>query len=155
MVHFLDQSDAWTRETIRRVGWALQYVFDGEDEQVPPYCYTIGLHELGHPELLVVGLDHGTAAHLLNTVGERIRHGEWLRVGDVLTVDERSNRLEVRTVPNPGDILFSANRHYRRADEDSIPAYQLVWHDMNGRFPWDAGYELPAWRQPLPGTFRA
>jgi hypothetical protein len=116
MVHFLDQSDAWTQDMIDRFGWTLQYVSNGEDEHVPPFCYTIGLHELGHPELLVFG-DQCMSAMVLNTVG--------------------------------------ANRHYHRPDEDSVPAMQLVWPDAHGRFPWDTGYELPAWYQPPPGSFGA
>jgi hypothetical protein len=156
MVHFLDQSDAWTQDMIDRFGLALQYVFNGEDDHVPPFCYTIGLHELGHPELLVFGLDQGTSAKILNTVGARIRDGERLRDGDVLTLAGESPLLvTARTVPNPGEILFSANRHYHRPDEDSVPALQLVWPDAHGRFPWDTGYELPAWYQPPPGSFRA
>jgi hypothetical protein len=156
MVHFLDQSDAWTQDMIDRFGWALQYVFDGEGDHVPPFCYTIGLHELDHPELLIFGLDQGTSAQILNTAGARIRTGERLHDGDVLTLDgDPQLRVTALTVPNPGEILYSTNRHYHRPDDDSVPALQLVWPDDVGRFPWDAGYELPAWWQPLPGTFRA
>ncbi|WP_457098433.1 DUF4262 domain-containing protein [Microbacterium sp. P5_E9] len=51
--------------------------------------------------------------------------------------------------------MFAANRFYQRPDEASVPALQLTYPDKEGRFPWDAGCSLPAWRQPRPGEFRA
>ncbi len=63
--------------------------------------------------------------------------------------------MVVEQVPNPGDIVYGANRHYRRPDEASVPVLQLTWDDGAGRFPWDDGYSVPASVQPRPGSFRA
>jgi predicted fused transcriptional regulator/phosphomethylpyrimidine kinase len=55
VTHFLDQSDAWTRDIVRRHGWAVEYVF-GEGEKYPPVAYTVGLYGLSeHPELAIFG----------------------------------------------------------------------------------------------------
>lgn len=152
--HFLDQSDAWTRDTIDRRGWALQYVF-GDGEHDPPFCYTIGLHGLGHPELVVFGLDQQSAGSALNDLGDRIRGGATLVEGELVSFAEWPCRLHVLALPNAAEILFSANRFYGRADDDPVAALQLVWDDRGGHFPWEPDYEPPGWLQPLPGTFRA
>lgn len=57
-------------------------------------------------------------------------------------------------VPNPGEIVFSANRFYERPAGYSVPALQVGYDDDNGRFPWDPGFSHPE-LQPRPGTFRA
>ena len=51
-----------------------------------PFAYTVGLFGLGHSELLIFGVPPGTAAVVLNSLGERIRAGENLLPGLELTV---------------------------------------------------------------------
>ena len=57
-------------------------------------------------------------------------------------------------LPNPGEILFTANRFYQRPEEASVPALQLSYDDKAGRFPWEEGYAAPE-MQPRPGTWSA
>lgn len=54
---WLDQYQAHMTETIRRVGWMIEYVggdacdrpdCDGCDRDGPPFAYTVGLFGLGH-----------------------------------------------------------------------------------------------------------
>ena len=113
-----------------------------------------GLFGLGHPELVVTGVDPGTAHGLLNCLADRVRGGDNLVPGQLLTFDEWPHRVTVEQLPNPGEILFSANRHYQRPAEASVDAFQLTYDDLQGRFPWDAGYadEL---MQPRPGSWTA
>jgi hypothetical protein len=72
---WLDQEDAWSREMIRKHGWAIQAVSAEPDERIPSFAYTIGLTELGHPELLAFGLTQRNAGSLLNGLGNRVRDG--------------------------------------------------------------------------------
>lgn len=148
---------------IRRYGWYIQYVgSDGcshpgcreEPGEGPPFAYTIGLFGLGHPELLIVGVPSGTAKGVLNDLGERIRRGADLIAGELITFDDWPHRIVPEPVPNPGDIVLWANRHYHRPPEYSVPALQLSYDDIAGRFPWEDGYAAPE-MQPRPGTFRA
>jgi hypothetical protein len=60
----------------------------------------------------------------------------------------------VEEVPNPGEIVFTANRHYQRPPEFSVSVFQLSYDDTSGRFPWEPDYAAPE-MQPRPGTFRA
>lgn len=148
---WLDQEDRRTTEVIREYGWAVQHVL-GEAES-PPFAYTIGLFGLGHPELIVFGLDSASAGRMLNALGERIRGNRDLRVGESIELDGTSTRVRVDPFAHRERALFAANRFYRRPDEASVPALQLTW-DVDGAFPGDPGYSLPAWLQPRPGQYR-
>lgn len=152
---WLDQQDTRVAQSIRRHGLFVQFVFGDEGRVPATFAYTVGLFGLGHAELVVVSVDPGTAAGLLNHLGERIYAGENLIPGQLLTFDEWTHRVTVEELPNPGEIVFSANRHYQRPPEFSVPAYQLTSDDQHGRFPWEPGYADGPDVQPRPGTWRA
>lgn len=166
---WLDQEDKRTADIIRTHGVYIQYVggsecaccdhFDQEpaepEAHSTPFAYTVGLFGIGHPELLIVGTDPGTAMGVLNDVSARIRAGRDLVPGELLTFDGWAHRVTVEIVPNPGEIAFAANRFSQRPDEHSVPLLQLTYDDRWGRFPWDDGYANPSWVQPRPGDLRA
>jgi hypothetical protein len=160
---FLDQDDANTATVVRRHRWLIQYVGGGRcmqpgcgcaGEDGPAFAYTVGLFGLAHPELLVFGLDPDTSAHLLNELGDRVLAGEALLPGRLLEFEQWAHRVIPEVVPNPGEVVFAANRFYQRPDEASVPVLQLSYDDCDGRFPWESGYSHPE-RQPRPGTFHA
>lgn len=160
---WLDQEDARIAEVIRRHGWAIEYIgggccsfpgCDGGEDEEPPFAYTVGLFGLGHPELLVFGLDPDSALHLLNELGNRVKQGDALVPGMLIELDNWSHRVIPEDVPNPGEVVFSANRFYQRPDFASVPVLQLSYDDSRGHFPWDEDYSHPD-RQPRPGTFKA
>lgn len=158
-----DQHDAYIAATIRRVGWVINYI--GGDTCAkpgcdcppgigPPFAYTTGLFGLGHPELLVFGLDPETTSGLLNLLGSRIKAGEHFLAGVEVELDGWHHKIIPEVVPNPGEIVFESNRFYRRPDRASVPVLQLTYDDGTGCYPWDPGYPVPE-MQPRPGTFRA
>lgn len=160
---WLDQEDARVTDIVRRYGWFIQYVGGGlctypgcecGETDRPPFGYTVGLFGLGHPELLILGVDPNTAGRVLNDLGERVRSGATLMVGQMITFDWWANRIVPEQVPNPGDIVYSANRFYDRPPEVSVPVLQLSYDDGEGRFPWEESYAV-ADKQPRPGTFTA
>lgn len=151
----LDEEDRRTAQTIRARGTRNEYVFGDMPKREAPFAYTIGLFGMGHPELLVFGLDPRTSSLLLDDVAARVRAGEDLRAGQVLSFAGWRHRVAVEVVPNPGEIVFAANRYYDRTDEHSVPVLQLTYDDRDGRFPWEDGYDTAAWLQPRPGAFRA
>lgn len=155
VIAWLDQEDRHTAETIRRHGVYLQYVGGDARRRATSFAYTVGLFGIGHPELLVLGLDPRTAALLLNDVADRVRGGGDLLLGEVLEFDGWSHRVIVERVPNPGEIAFAANRFYQRPDAFSVELLQLTYDDREGRFPWEDGYSRAHWIQPRPGEFRA
>ena len=52
------------REIIDGHGWAIQYV----ESENRPFAYTVGLTDLGLPELLMTGLPPRTSGRLLNSI---------------------------------------------------------------------------------------
>jgi len=160
---WLDQEDARMKTVIRRHGWAIEYIgggccavpgCDGGDDDGPPFAYTVGLFGMGHPELLAFGLDPSTTSELFNAIGRGVRDDETLIPGQMLTFPEWGHRVVPEAVPNPGEIVFSANRFYQRPTDFSVPVLQLSYDDLQGRFPWEEGYSDTE-MQPRPGTFRA
>ncbi|MCK6079732.1 DUF4262 domain-containing protein [Microbacterium sp. EYE_5] len=152
---WLDEESAYTAAVIRDHGVFIQYV-GGMLESAAPFAYTVGLFGSGRPEIAIVGVSPGTAAAVLNTVAKRVIAGEELRPGQIIGFGEEwPHRVRVEQVPNPGDIAYSANDHYRRAPGSSVPLLQLTYDDKGGRFPDEDGYANPGWVQPRPGRWRA
>lgn len=161
---WLDQEDARVTEAIRQHGWFIQYVGGGmcsapgcdgsPDDGEPAFAYTVGLFGLGHPELLILGVDPHTARGVLNELGDRVRSGANLLPGQLIGFDQWSHRIVPEEVPNPGDIVFSANRFYQRPEQASVPVLQLSYDDAEGHFPWEDDYGAPQ-LQPRPGDFSA
>ena len=148
---WLDQEDRLVVDTIRKHGCFVQYVFGEGDE--PPFAYTVGLFGIGHPELIIFGLDAHRSARALNHFFDQVRAGSDLTPGEVVKPWDDPVAFLVEQFPDPGATLHSANRHYQRPPEFSVPAYQLSW-SIDGFFPGDDGYPLPPTVQPRPGTFR-
>ena len=155
LIAWLDQEDAHLAQVIRARRWAVQYVGPGQGPGEPAFGYTIGLFGLGHPELVVVGLPPAIVHGMLERVAELVADGRDLVPGELVTAPGLDTGLVVEVVPNPGQVLFAANRFYQRPEEYSVPAYQLAWPDPDGLFPWDAGYPCGPDCQPRPGTWRA
>jgi len=164
IVAFLDQEDAEVVSCIRRYGVFIQYVTGscgspaccggGDADEGVRFAYTVGLFGVGHPELVLVGASSGTSAGVLNELSDRVRAGTDIVPGQILSLEQWPHRIIAETVPNPGEIVYAANRHYQRPAEVSVPALQLSYDDEAGRFPWDEGHLVPD-RQPRPGTWRA
>ncbi|MFW3171423.1 DUF4262 domain-containing protein [Geodermatophilus sp. CPCC 206100] len=155
MTAWLDQEDAHLAAVVRRSRWAVQYVGPGEEPGEPAFGYTIGLFGLRHPELVIVGLGPDETHGLLDAVCTLVAGGRDLVPGEFLSCEGRPGQLHVEVCPNPGEVVFSANRFYERPPEYSVPAYQLPWPHRNGTFPWDPGSPCGPGCQPRPGTWRA
>ncbi len=146
--------------TIREHGCYIGYVAgcgctDPTCSDQATFAYSTGLFGLGHPELLIFNVDQGTAAGVINDLFARVRGGQDLVPGEVVSFPGWPHRLSVEVVPNPEEIALIAHRHYGKPPFDPIPLLQLTWDDRFGRFPWDPGYSVPASVQPRPGTFQA
>jgi hypothetical protein len=136
------------RRSIRRHGWALQYVQSGIDEYdvYPAYCYSVGHTAKGLPELVVTGRVADQSAQVLNDLGSWQASGLDLRPGDRHTAGGLDVYLvEVRECES---WLLGAVAMYGR-----IRALQAVWADCRGLLPWE-GAEDWTIVQPLLGPPR-
>jgi hypothetical protein len=122
---------------MRDRGWAVQTVHGGA--QAPPSAYTVGLTNFDHhPELVIVGVDHETAAAILDELSRRVQAGERLTAGQRLEgLDETDYPMILLAVTDPASHLVVA----RRLLGEELTALQVVWPDPDGRFPWDAAHD--------------
>jgi hypothetical protein len=108
-----------------------------EDDSGPGFAYSVGLfHNFDHPEILIVGLDLTMMHGIINNLMDEIRNGTRFqprrRTADIL---ERFD-CEFREVAVSyyRELLGCATWFYRGTD---FPAFQCVWPDMQGHFPWE------------------
>lgn len=138
------------KEIIDRVGWAVMNIFPGVDDPdtVSPFAYTVGLAAHGYPELLITGLPPDLGHALLNKLAvrvydkaERFTHGQ--RVSDLLTGHD------VVIVEGPATEELLPRVAIALYGRDQVRLQQVVWPDLQDRFPWEDGYELDRHEQPL------
>jgi hypothetical protein len=122
---------------VREHGWAVQGVHGGTES--PPFAYTVGLTNFDrHPELVIFGVDHDTAAAILNELSGRVQAGERLTAGQRLEgLVEAAYPMVLLAVHDPASHLAVACRLLG----DELTALQVVWPDPAGRFPWEPAHD--------------
>ena len=116
------------------------------DGHRPPYSYTVGLSELGRPELLITGLSKDRAANILTAVAEQLIESETPVPGAMLRLPGKRPGEVVR-VAEPGVHLEVAADIF----PDQLSALQLVYADSRGRWPWDPAFRNGRAGQPVLG----
>jgi hypothetical protein len=120
-------------------GWHVVGVL--EDDEGPGYAFSVGMfHTLGHPEILLMGLQHSVAHRLVNDMGDAIRRGERYEPGQ---------KYDGLAAGFPLAFVSRARRYYREYlgyalwlyQGPEFPALQCVWPDKAGKFPWEPGYD--------------
>jgi hypothetical protein len=136
---------AWIAETVERVGWTTISVFAVAGSEVP-FSYTIGLHQHGFPEFLIVGLSQQQAQPILGDLAERVlQKGERFHDGQELLDVFRGFRARLHAVPKPGRPLNMARNHY----QGDVEALQVLWPDGENRLPGEEGCGILPGQQPL------
>lgn len=132
-------------------GWMVQAVFATDTE--PGFAYTVGLSAKGLPELIVFALPPQHATAILNQVAQTMvnignPYPEWGLIAEVM---EGANCMVVNADRDKTDnYMFQAK--YRYPD---YKAMQLVWTDLNMKFPWEDGFDPDLIRlQPLMFDYR-
>jgi hypothetical protein len=131
---------------------------DDHDPHGPSFAYTLGLgHRLGHPELLMSGLDHRVMHRALNDVARRIMNGRPVAPGDFLEGVLAGVPVAVEEVTDEGlrDAVTWSGWFHRRKPA----ALALVWPDRSGVFAWQPGapdildeLQPRGWRVPIEHT---
>jgi hypothetical protein len=130
------------REAVRAHGWVIKC----DDEGTCPYAYTIGLHELGLPELLATGVTTDRALALLDYfTNDAIVNGP-PAPGDRIVLSDTA-MIEAVQVDHPAAYMDLAVALFG----PDLRAVQLVWTDLCGRWPWDAAFDYDGVTQPVLG----
>lgn len=168
-----DEHDRRVIDTVLKHGWQVIMVAEGagcddpdhddhtldeHGDSGPAFAYTIGLgHRVGHPELLMSGLDVSLMHRSLNGIAQRILNGLRLTPGDALEdvlagVPVAVERLSEAALAET--VTWSGWFHRRKPD-----ALAIVWPDRNGVFAWQPGapkvldeLQPRGWRQPVEHT---
>jgi hypothetical protein len=131
------------RATIEDHGWAVQYV----ESDRRPFAYTVGLHDLDLPELLITGLKAEVSCRVLNSIAHMIVD-DGTRLAPAVQIDYEDRFLiEVVQVEHPDVHLLRAVDLFG----PNIEALQLVWADDRDRLPWEPGWGHGRRRQPVLG----
>lgn len=131
------------RGKIDERGWAVQYV---EDPRMP-FAYTAGMTCHGLPEPLMTNVSPARAARVLNN-SAGLLHDGFLELAPGRQVDLPGGPLvEVVEVDHPEVHLPAAV-----AIHGPIVAFQLVWADGRGRWPWAPDFCDKESRQPVLGV---
>jgi hypothetical protein len=129
-------------ENIIEYGHAVQLIFPVDQDEGNPFAYSVGRCVKDRPELLVTGwLSMETLGYIVNRVAE-IDDERGVQAGDVLegVLEGYSVRIvEVKDLTLAS--MYDVVNHF-----GDVPALQIVWPDMEGRFPGEVGCEL---RQPV------
>ena len=90
------------------------------------FGYTIGLTELGQPELLVRGLSARESAALLSRWGTTVLAGQVFDAGHLLCEGSGGPTWELVPVRNPSRSLLWADRYYSAPGSDEVCALELI-----------------------------
>jgi hypothetical protein len=129
----------WLTAQIGEHGWAVSGIRG--DGRLPPWAYSVGMWlTCQTAELIACGIPARNAAGIINVIGSRIADGDQIGPDDVLT-DICPAPLTVR----PVDLSWRMTSLFALSDEFygfvRPPYQQVVWADMNGRFPWEPGFQ--------------
>jgi hypothetical protein len=131
-------------DAVAEHGWFCTAVHD-PDGREPDWAYSVGFTEtLRQPEVIVFGLPHKLAHGLLWDVFRTLKAGKVAEDGQVWSQLVADHDCVLRRV-HPSQVirehLNSAMWFWGDPARRGAPlsAFQLVWPDRAGRFPWDPG----------------
>lgn len=136
----MDSSEYYraVEQNIRKSGQHLQMILPSNIPKSPAFIYTIGNHEHGLPELLIIGNCDKTFAAILNDLGKRMRkRGRPFEDGELVNLGGPLPLKMVNAPPSVNEkFALQVGRYYHTKD---YRVQQAVLCDPQGRFPGEAG----------------
>lgn len=130
-------------------------VYVGGDDPDRTYTYTVGLNDVGWPELICMTLGPDSSYMILNEVVRKLRSSERMPVDQMIVTEALNFPIHLISAPNdPQSERFTMARE--RAirigkSPESVTGLQAVWPDPDGKYPWEVGYDHKNWPQKLLG----
>ncbi|KWT98053.1 MULTISPECIES: DUF4262 domain-containing protein [unclassified Variovorax] len=141
-----DFLDPHAEELIARAGWMVQGVFPTEEHPGPFFSYTIGLHQRGLSELIVMGLPLEYGHQLLNDIAR------WQQEEPVDATRQIGKHtlgrwpMPFHLVPvAPEQVSDMVGRAIHRS-RGQASFSQVALPDRKGHFPWEPECE-EGWKQ--------
>lgn len=128
---------------IRTEGHVIQIIKGGEDE--PPFGYTVGLHESGWPEIIIIGTEQASSHAVLNAVITYLRKSDRRPVDGMVISGITEYPLRLQAVRGQADpwIIVATRRAKKIKGSDRVEVLQLIWADENGKYPGEEGCIIP------------
>jgi hypothetical protein len=121
-------------------GLHIQHVMGSEES--PPFTYTIGMTNIGAPELIVFGLPpevvHGAIMEYFNQLRMCHRPKDGATIQGIWDVT-----MLLETVESDEAAAYTVQANAFFEDKGKTPAYkQMLWPDENGKYPHQRGFNL-------------
>lgn len=124
-------------DNIKSYGWTT-VVFEPDNFGLGGFAYSLGFGcELGHPEIMVLGLQGAHAAQLIDTIGNLIKSGRTFSDGETVNDVMSGFPMGFRSVPTAYHRFASKAEWLHQGSE--LRLLQCFWPDANRSFPWDDG----------------
>lgn len=140
------------RDDIAKTGLAL--IASLESESTPGHIYTVGLYEMGFPEIIIVGLPPQVGHGIIRNIYiQNIANGIQLETSRAYC--DFANLpiafIDVDFAYKKEYMLLLDNYYNDRSNE--VPAIQMLWSDKNGKLPYEHGYDpICDAKQPMLGS---
>lgn len=130
---------AMITQNISSQGLHIQHV--AESESSPEFSYTIGMTNIGAPELIVFGLPPGAIHGALREYFNQLRMCHRPKDGRMIQ-DLWAVTMLLETVENDEAAPYTAQADIYFEDERKKPTYkQMLWPDQNGKYPHQYGFD--------------
>ncbi len=130
-------------DAIRRSGWVLTHVGVGD----LGFAYTTGfMEDAGSPEIIMFGVRKADAMHMARQISLDLQTGALVLTDGGLWPPEESQKVMFRKVHATQmrreyfNVAIS-HRLERGLERDGLEAFQVVWPDPHGVFPWEPAFD--------------
>lgn len=126
---------------VRLSGWRLTSVLPDYEEGDPGFSYTTGMClAVASPEIIVHGLSGELVCRLIWDLHDQMRAGRVFSAGTPELGLVSDAPVYFFPVGQAGidEFMLSSKWFYR---DRPFPAWQMVWPDQAGTFPWQAGFD--------------
>ena len=134
------------RAKIAKYGYVVVAVFGSET--TVPFAYTVGLTELGEPELMLVARIHPSQAKVVldNLARRVVEDGARFRPGDVPPDVLHDGYEAMICGPIPAVTVedYPPGLAGMLYGKQAVRVYQVVCQDRNHLSPWQDGYDMPS-----------
>lgn len=128
--------DSQTEATIAAHGWAVRGVVGPA-----PFSYTIGLHSLGLPELILFGASVQMGGHVLNDVVACLQRSRANNEEFLGKKDMENWQLPIFVLPVPQELVEDYACAAIARSEGKATYLQVCLPDPKGLFPWQPGFD--------------
>lgn len=113
----------------------------GDDGNGPTLCYTVGMTDIGFPEVIVIGLPIPLAQQFINIYHAQLLSGD-KKPGELLIEDYFNCPIQVINADEEAGEVFAHKVAEYYEGSGAKPKYvQWVLSDRMGKFEWEKGYD--------------